>query len=585
MAGNATEGQIAALPHRPAHEGGDGRGGGRPGRDDARAGDAGRRRGRDDLLDTAGTGGGRPTFNVSTTAALIAAGAGCAVAKHGNRSATGLSRLGRRARGAGRPHRPRARRRRALHRRGRLRLHVRPGPPPATRFVVPVRKELAVRTIFNFLGPLTNPAGAPRQLIGVSDPAYLDTHGRGARAAGRRPGVGSVQRGRPGRDEHVRAARSRRGQRRRRASSATTSRPATSGCAAAPDAISGGTPEANAATTRADLRGRAGPARATSLVLNAGAAIYAAARADSLEAGVSAARGGDRRRRGRRARCERYVGATRSWPAATMSVLERIVDAHARGSRAAPARGPARRARARAGGAWRGPPVLRGARAARDVAHRRAQAALAVSAGEIREGATVTEIVEAYERGGAAALSVLTERPALRRLARRPARGARGERAADPAQGLHRRRLPGLRGRGGGRRRDAADRRRARARGARRAAPRGAWRWTSTCSSRSTTRRSSSARWSRRRRRHRHQQPRPDRLHASTSSAPTSCWPTCRRARRSSRSPASTRREQIDELERVGVDAVLVGETLMRARRHRGRLPRARPAATASPSA
>ena len=47
--------------------------------------------GRDDLLDTAGTGGGRPTFNVSTTAALIAAGAGCAVAKHGNRSATGLS--------------------------------------------------------------------------------------------------------------------------------------------------------------------------------------------------------------------------------------------------------------------------------------------------------------------------------------------------------------------------------------------------------------------------------------------------------------------------------------------------------------
>ena len=50
-----------------------------------------------------------------------------------------------------------------------------PSHHQATRYVVPVRRELAVRTIFNFLGPLTNPAGARRQLIGVSDPAYLDT--------------------------------------------------------------------------------------------------------------------------------------------------------------------------------------------------------------------------------------------------------------------------------------------------------------------------------------------------------------------------------------------------------------------------
>ena len=85
--------------------------------------------GRDDLIDTAGTGGGRPTFNVSTTAALIAAGAGCAVAKHGNRSATGLSgsadvlealgvRIDLEPDAVG-----------ALHRRGRLRLHVRARPP------------------------------------------------------------------------------------------------------------------------------------------------------------------------------------------------------------------------------------------------------------------------------------------------------------------------------------------------------------------------------------------------------------------------------------------------------------------------
>ena len=131
--------------------------------------------GRDDLIDTAGTGGGRPTFNVSTTAALIAAGAGCAVAKHGNRSATGLSgsadvleALGVRIDLA-----PDAVAR-CIEEVG-FGFMFAPAHHGATRFVVPVRKELAVRTIFNFLGPLTNPAGATRQVIGVSDPAFLDT--------------------------------------------------------------------------------------------------------------------------------------------------------------------------------------------------------------------------------------------------------------------------------------------------------------------------------------------------------------------------------------------------------------------------
>lgn len=124
------------------------------------------------LLDTAGTGGDRAgTFNVSTVAALVAAGAGARVAKHGNRAASG--RCGSadllEAWGVVIDLPPDAVAR-CIEEVG-IGFCFAPTFHPAMRHVVPARRELGVPTVFNFLGPLTNPAGAQHQTIGVSDPA------------------------------------------------------------------------------------------------------------------------------------------------------------------------------------------------------------------------------------------------------------------------------------------------------------------------------------------------------------------------------------------------------------------------------
>src|SRR3954462_3344741 len=239
---------------------------------------------RDDLLDTAGTGGGRTTFNVSTTAAVIAAGAGCAVAKHGNRSATSLSGSADllEALGARIDLGPEAVAR-CIGEAG-FGFMFAPAHHQATRFVVPVRKELAVRTIFNFLGPLTNPAGARRQLIGVSDPGMLD------RIAGAlvRLGVDRalVVSSEDGLDEMSTSGATRVVEVEGEGVRAYTVAPGDVGLATSPpEAVAGGTPEQNAATTRAILAGEPGPERDLAL-LNAGAAIYAAGRADDIAHGV-----------------------------------------------------------------------------------------------------------------------------------------------------------------------------------------------------------------------------------------------------------------------------------------------------------
>jgi anthranilate phosphoribosyltransferase len=243
--------------------------------------------GRDDLIDTAGTGGGRQTFNVSTTAALIAAGAGCAVAKHGNRSATGLSgsadvleALGVRIDLA-----PDAVAQ-CIQRIG-FGFMFAPAHHGATRFVVPVRKELAVRTIFNFLGPLTNPAGATRQVIGVSDPAFLEViAGALERLGAHRALVVSSE---DGLDELSTSGATRVVEVDGAGVRSYVVAPEDVGLRrAAYEDVAGGSPDANADTTRRILAGERGPARDLA-ALNAGAAIYAAGRADDLESGVRAA--------------------------------------------------------------------------------------------------------------------------------------------------------------------------------------------------------------------------------------------------------------------------------------------------------
>jgi anthranilate phosphoribosyltransferase len=242
---------------------------------------------RGDLIDTAGTGGGRPTFNVSTTAALIAAGAGCAVAKHGNRSATGLSGSADVLEALGvRIDLGPEEVARCIEQAG-FGFMFAPAHHGATRYVVPVRKELAVRTIFNFLGPLTNPAGATRQVIGVSDAAFLDTIAGALAKLGARKAL--VVSSADGLDEMSTSGTTRVVEVDGPELRTYEVSPEDVGLARArPEELAGGTPADNAATTRRIFEGEPGPQRDLA-VLNAGAAIYVAGAVDTLEAGVRAA--------------------------------------------------------------------------------------------------------------------------------------------------------------------------------------------------------------------------------------------------------------------------------------------------------
>lgn len=239
------------------------------------------------LVDTAGTGGGPTTFNISTTAALVAAAAGVPIAKHGNRSATSRSGSADLLEALGVAIELSPEQVSECIREVGFGFMFAPRHHAATRHVVPVRKALGVRTIFNLLGPLTNPAGAPLQLLGVSDrncqemmaEALIELECERAFVVSADDGLDEFSIASPTRVIEV-------------AEGATvewTVDPAEVGLVAAPiERIAGGSPEENAEVTRTVLAGETGPAREVTL-LNAAAAIALGGLADDLSAGIERA--------------------------------------------------------------------------------------------------------------------------------------------------------------------------------------------------------------------------------------------------------------------------------------------------------
>lgn len=242
------------------------------------------------LVDTCGTGGdGKGTFNISTTAAFVVAGAGQAVAKHGNRAASG------RTGGAD-----------CLEALGVV-IEMTPEDVaeaidtvgvgflfapvyhPSMRYVGPVRKELGIRTVMNLLGPLTNPAGADRQVIGVGAPEHLRTVAEALARLGTVHAL--VIHGRGGYDEITPMAPTDAIEVRSDGSLAErVIDPAELGVDLChPIDIEGRDAEHSAAIARAVLGGARGPARDT-VLLNAAAALYVSDRAGDLREGMELAR-------------------------------------------------------------------------------------------------------------------------------------------------------------------------------------------------------------------------------------------------------------------------------------------------------
>jgi anthranilate phosphoribosyltransferase len=245
--------------------------------------------GRDDVLDTCGPGGsGRHTFNISTAAALVAAGAGVPVVKHGNRAVSGrcgsadvLAELGVPVESGP------AWAARSLAEAG-LAFCFAPHFHPTMARLGSVRRRLGVRTILNLLGPLANPAGAAYQLLGVGQPELLDRLAEALARLGVRQAV--LVSGHDGLDEVSLSAPTR--VRRVRGGAVTAWEWAPEDFGLEPcglDELRADGPRASAAVVRGILEGRPGAGRRVVLA-NAAAALWAAERVGDVAEGVAVAR-------------------------------------------------------------------------------------------------------------------------------------------------------------------------------------------------------------------------------------------------------------------------------------------------------
>ena len=240
------------------------------------------------LLDTVGTGGdGKNTFNISTATAFVAAGAGLKVAKHGNRAASGtcgsadvLEALGVKI------ELPPEGVAQCINQVG-LGFMFAPAFHPAMRHAAPVRREIGIRTVFNILGPLTNPAGAQTQLLGVAFPELGATMAEVLGLLGSHHAM--IVHGDGGLDELSLSGDTAVWEVQGGEVKQWTVRVADTGLPVTPiEAVKGGTKEENADTMRRVFRGEAGPVR-DMVLLNSGAVLLVGELVTTIRQGIEKA--------------------------------------------------------------------------------------------------------------------------------------------------------------------------------------------------------------------------------------------------------------------------------------------------------